>query len=302
MNWLDRYKGAKARSYDSERAHSLRWANEQRAVADMLFSGPVLDCPLGTGRYASIYQDKGIEAVGIDISPDMLAVAKSRYPDLDARLGSVFDLPFKDKSFEVAVCTRLLDWLDPQEMVAAVRELRRVARTMIVSIRYGSEEKKINYTHDLAKFFAECQGLTICARRVTEITSQGVEEIFRLRPPEWSDLVRQFYWHGYTPLFEVYRLVAEWAEPFGFKPPIIAENTCRLMAEFWSGEDLGIVLDKMTEHHPAYATQQKPRHNEDWPATLFRYRGHNVILDGRRRANRWRKEPGLYPVLVIEPL
>lgn len=296
----DKYYGKAARNYDSERCHSLRWAREQQAIADMVFSGPVLDCPLGTGRYVGIYRSKGLDVVGVDVSADMLWVAKVNYPDIETRRASVFDLPFKDREFESAICTRLLDWLYPDEMARAVAELRRVARTLIVSIRHGEEGERVNYTHSLSRFYEAVQGLFIFARRTTEITRDGVEEIFRLQPPAWEDVVRQFRHHGYTPEFEIYRLGAEWAERFGFVAPIISEECCKLRAEYWTEEELGQVIDDMAAHHGGYHTDQPPRFDANGPATILETSGKRIVLDGRRRINQWRKTPGRYPVLVIE--
>lgn len=295
----DKYYGKAARNYDADRCHSLRWANEQRAVADMVFSGPVLDCPLGTGRYAGIYREKGLEAVGLDISEDMIAEAKSRYPDLQVQKGSVLSLPFEAGQFESAVCIRLLDWLYPEQMAKAIAELRRVARTLIVSLRHGEEGERVNYTHSLTKFYEQIGGLFICDRRTTEITKDGTEEIFRLRPPEWQDAIRQFQYHGHTPAFEMYRLAAEWALPFHFTPPVLQENVVGVKAEYWTAEELGDVLDAMARHHRSYATKELPRFT-DGPATILQTQGKSIILDGRRRINQWRKMPGRHPVLVIE--
>lgn len=296
----DKYYGEAAKNYDAARCHSLRWANEQRAVADMVFSGPVLDCPLGTARFASIYRGKGLDFIGVDISADMLAVARNRYPEIDARQGSIFALPFEDKTFATVVCTRLLDWLSPTDMGKAVAELRRMADIIIVTIRHGPEECRTNWTHSLARFYEQIQGLFICARRTTEITRDGVEEIFRLRPPLWSDLTHQFRWHGHTPEFEAYRLGAEWSERFGFKAPIISEQACTLRSEYWTHSELGAVIDQMALHHPAYRTESGPRFDEQSPATILETSGKRVVLDGRRRINQWRKTPGRYPVLVVE--
>lgn len=296
----DTYYGKRAANYDAERCHSLRWANEQRAVADMVFSGPVLDVPLGTGRYVGIYEEKGLKAVGLDISPDMIKEAKKRYPDLETTVGSIFSLPFPDQSFDGVVCIRLLDWLYPNEMALAVAELRRVARVVIVSIRYGPEEERVNYTHSLASFFAACQGLFICDRRVTEITRDGTEEIFRLRRPEWSDVVRQFRFHGHTPEHEMDRLACEWLGHINLR-----EGATTVAAEYWSGEELGAVIDEMAAEHDwkaepvdHYRTNQKPKYLNA-PATILKARGRTLVLDGRRRINQWRKEAGLYPVLVV---
>lgn len=296
----DTYYGKRATNYDLDRCHSLRWANEQRAVADMVFSGPVLDVPVGTGRYVEIYRSKGLDVVGVDISEDMLAESKRKYPDLDARKGSIFALPFADKTFGTVVCTRLLDWLSPIDMLRAVAELRRMANIIVVTIRHGPEECRTNWTHDLAKFYQAISGLFICERRTTEITRDGREEIFRLRPPEWKDVVRQFQYHGHTPEHEMDRLAGDWVGHINLR-----QSTAVVSSEYWSDHALGAVLDVMAAQHDygkpkhsRYITDLRPRYEAD-AVTILYDKGRHVILDGRRRINQWRKMPGRYPVLVV---
>lgn len=294
----DSYYGARVRTYDADRCNTLRWAIEQGAVADFVTEGPVLDCPLGTGRYVGIYRDKGLYVVGVDISADMVAEAKRLHPGLDAMEGSVFDLPFDDGDFATAVCTRLLDWLTPEEMAAAIAELRRVAETLVVSVRHGAERIDVNQTHDLAKVYTALDGLFIAERRVTDEWHGDTEEILLCRPPVWADVLKQFEFHGYSPEHEVHRLASEW---FGD----IDLTGCAVRAEYWTSDDLFSVIERMAADHDdgvaeesRYITDLEPRFTSG-SVTLLR-NGRTVVLDGRRRINQWRGNPGLYPVLMIE--
>lgn len=298
----DKYYGDIARRYDQERCHTMRWAKEQIAVFDMIYGGSVLDVPIGTGRYVEIYRRRGAGSiVGVDISDDMLAQATLKYPGLNVMRGSIFKLPFPDKSFDNVVCTRLLDWLTPDDMARAIKELRRVARTLIVSIRHGKEEIRINQTHDLATFYEVINGLHICMRRTTEVTRDGKEEIFRLREPWWSDVLAQFAYHGHTPAFELERLARFWlGDTFR-----VQESDVRISAEYWTGDVLGEIIDEMGARYDdglpdemRYVTSQPPRFAAG-PATILRARGTSIVLDGRRRINQWRTTPGRYPVLVL---
>lgn len=297
----DKYYGAVAASYDADRCHSLRWAQEQLGVEDFVREGPVLDVPLGTGRYGAIYRDKGLQVVGVDVSADMLAIARQRHPEIDAFEGSIFTLPFHDGAFATAVCTRLLDWLTTEEMPRAVAELSRVAAVIVATIRHGREEVRVNQTHDLANWYRAIDGLFIEKRRVTEITRDGVEEIFRLRAPQWDDVIAQFAHHGHTPAFEMQRLACAW---FGHVEP--SPETCALRAEYWSADDLMAIIEAMGAEHDAsakprsrYVTNEAPRF-EGGTVTLMRHGGRTVVLDGRRRINSGRGKPGLFPVLLIE--
>lgn len=295
----DKYYGAVARNYDRERAHSIRWARELVAVSDFVTEGPVLDIPLGTGRFVDIYKVKDLAFTGVDISGDMLEVALSKHPGIDARPGDIFQIPFPDGTFPTAVCVRLLDWLTPAEMVAAIAELRRVATILIVSLRHGKEEVRVNQTHDWNRFLAQLDGLHIADRRLTEVTADGIEEIFLLRPAEWRDVLQQFVYHGPTPIHEIGRLAAEW---FGY----IDVLRFRPRAEYWPAARLFTVIKRMAEAHDAgaapedrYITDLPPRSTAG-PVTLMRHEGKTVVLDGRRRINAWKEQDGLFPVLVLE--
>lgn len=291
----DSYYGARVRTYDADRCNSLRWAREQGAVADFVTEGPVLDCPLGTGRYVGIYRDKGLPVFGADISDDMLCEALRKYPDLSTTKASIFELPYRDGAFATAVCTRMLDWLSPGEMQAAVAELRRVARTLVVSIRHGRERVDTNQTHDLARFYRAIDGLFIAERRVTEEWHGDVEEVFLCRPPVWEDVLKQFEQHGCSPEHELHRLACEW---FGH-----IELDRDVRAEYWPADRLWNVIegmaarhDETADPHDRYIISQPPR--GDGPLTIMEKGGEYCVLDGRRRINSWRGRPGLFPVLL----
>ncbi|HEV3404321.1 MAG TPA: class I SAM-dependent methyltransferase [Gaiellaceae bacterium] len=84
----------------------------------------VLDVATGTGAVALELQARGCTVVGIDQSPEMLAVARSR--GLEVLEGRAESLPFEDASFDALTFTYLLRYVD--EPVATLRELRRVVR------------------------------------------------------------------------------------------------------------------------------------------------------------------------------
>jgi SAM-dependent methyltransferase len=299
VTWIDRYRGERAWTYDAERCHSLRWAKEQCAVEDFAVTGPLLDVPCGTGRYFEIYQSRGLDFHGVDLSPDMLEVARRTYSEAKLTQGDIFSLPFRRQEFDTVVCTRLLDWFDPDEMQRAVACLRAVGRSLVVSIRHGRVEHQVNWTHSLASFYAAANGLYIDGRRITEVTDQGIEEIFRLRPPIWEDVVEQFVHHGHTPTYEMNRLARPWADLLKVPRPDYMSGAHRVSAEYWTGAEIGQVLVWMDARMRGYWTHETPRHNYG-PMTIAKIEGHYVVLDGRRRGNLHKQSPDeRFPVLVV---
>ena len=84
----------------------------------------VLDVATGTGAVALELRARGCAVVGIDQSPEMLAVARRR--GLDVREGRAESLPFADAEFDALTFTYLLRYVD--DPVATLLELRRVVR------------------------------------------------------------------------------------------------------------------------------------------------------------------------------
>ena len=94
------------------------------------------DMALAMARHGRIGAGAGRWRVtALDSSAEVLALAAARTGgDADVRLerGSVLALPFDDAAFDVAHASLLLHHLDPADAVAALGELRRVARLGVV--------------------------------------------------------------------------------------------------------------------------------------------------------------------------
>jgi len=90
----------------------------------------VLDVGVGTGFLSIMLADMGHHVVGIDLSEEMLNVARKKMNDrgikLDLKIGDAEDLPFEDGSFD-AVVNRAVLWTlpDPKK---ALSEWKRVLK------------------------------------------------------------------------------------------------------------------------------------------------------------------------------
>jgi ubiquinone/menaquinone biosynthesis C-methylase UbiE len=92
-------------------------------------SGDVLEIAVGTARNLPYYGDD-VRLTGIELSPEMLAIANERQRELgrevDLRLGDAESLDFPDASFDTVTCTLGLCTIpDPR---GAAREAHRVLR------------------------------------------------------------------------------------------------------------------------------------------------------------------------------
>lgn len=297
MNVPDVYYGPVAESYDASREVKAKWKEELVAVNRFVVDGPLLDVPFGTGRFVPIYRAKGLSFKGVDISGDMLAVAKSKFPGIDASLGSAFDLRFGEGSFATVVCVRFLEWLPLNRAKVLLDQLRRVGHTLVVTITHGIEGRPEAYTYDFGKFLNAIDGLLIEDRHVTAHVRDMISEAFKLRPATWDDVLAQFS-HDYPEgaQAQVQRLADKHAGFFEL-PPVPLDNAA-VRAEYWSGEKIGICVDALSGHR--FKTSVRPRYDGS-PLTVVERDGIALIIDGRKRANLWMEEPGPHPVLVIRP-
>jgi demethylmenaquinone methyltransferase / 2-methoxy-6-polyprenyl-1,4-benzoquinol methylase len=110
-----------------------RWRRFLVSVTDAGPQDLVLDVATGTGAVIrELVRQKGCAVVGVDQSPDMLAVARQRIALTAAtkqvRLveASAESLPFDDRQFEALTFTYLLRYVDDPR--AALRELARVVK------------------------------------------------------------------------------------------------------------------------------------------------------------------------------
>jgi len=105
-----------------------RW---RRFLVSRVEAGPrdeVLDVATGTGAVArELLRQKGCAVVGVDQSPEMLAVARERLPAAVKLVeASAEHLPFEDASFDALTVTYLLRYVD--DPGATLAELARVVR------------------------------------------------------------------------------------------------------------------------------------------------------------------------------
>jgi len=105
-----------------------RW---RKFLVSRVEAGPgdeVLDVATGTGAVAAeLLRQKGCAVVGVDQSPEMLAVARQQLP-ASVRLveANAEQLPFADASFDALTVTYLLRYVD--DPGATLGELARVVR------------------------------------------------------------------------------------------------------------------------------------------------------------------------------
>lgn len=67
-------------------------------LAELVKGRTVLDVGCGPGRTTGLLAERGLQVIGIDLSPGMIEVARRDHPDLDFRVGSMTALELPDDS------------------------------------------------------------------------------------------------------------------------------------------------------------------------------------------------------------
>lgn len=139
-NYRESHFGAeKAREYDADlwdlrAAKGLTWELEQRLLGRVLDAlpeqpGTAVDFACGTGRVLAFLAGRGIEVTGVDISPDMLALARLHAPGARLVEGDVTrDADLASGQYDLATAFRFFLNAEPGLRAGALRWLRRSVR------------------------------------------------------------------------------------------------------------------------------------------------------------------------------
>jgi SAM-dependent methyltransferase len=124
------------------------------SVAEQVEAGaPVADLGCGPGHVAAWLAGLGVAAVGIDLSPGMIAVGRRYYPQVEFREGDLLRLPAADGEFGAAVALYSIIHLEPGELTTAFTEARRALRPdglFLASFHVGTEVRHLDEWWDHA--------------------------------------------------------------------------------------------------------------------------------------------------------
>ncbi len=107
----------------------------------------ILDVGTGTGKQAFAFAKRGFDVTGIDLSKDMIGIArkKNRYKNARFQISDAPSLPFEDKTFDLACVSFALHDMIPTIRKKAVEEMVRVTKPhgIIVIVDYALPKNKI---------------------------------------------------------------------------------------------------------------------------------------------------------------
>ncbi|MFE7224179.1 class I SAM-dependent methyltransferase [Nocardioides sp. NPDC057577] len=106
--------------------------------------GPVADVGCGPGYVTRHLRDLGVDAFGIDLSPEMVAIARRDHPDLGFEVGSMTDLPLADGSVGGVLAFWSVIHIPDAAVPGVFEEFRRVLRPggqVLVGFHVGDETR-----------------------------------------------------------------------------------------------------------------------------------------------------------------
>ena len=175
-----RQKGA---DWDEMRALGLPAQAVENALLGLIpggTAGRLLDIGTGTGRVLELLAPRVRQALGIDASKAMLALARSRlsgpeFAHCAVRLADMYRLPLADRSFDTVVLQMVLH--HAEDPTGSVREAVRV-------LTPGGQLLVIDLAeHDRADLTAKL------AHRWAGFSDQAINRIFAAAELEWRDPV-----------------------------------------------------------------------------------------------------------------
>lgn len=127
------------------------------ALAEVLGAAgaPVADVGCGPGRLIGALRTIGLDVIGLDLSPAMVAIARRVHPTVPAAVGSIDRLPIADGRLAAVVAWYSLIHTPTERLPAVFAELRRTLRPggiVLTGFQVGDEVRggrRHLYGHDV---------------------------------------------------------------------------------------------------------------------------------------------------------
>jgi SAM-dependent methyltransferase len=109
--------------------------------------GPICDMGCGPGQIARYLHRQGVEAVGVDLSPRMVAEAQRLNPEIPFHQGDMLSLSDADHSWGGIAAFYCIIHIPRNQVVDALREMKRVLKpggVLLVTFHIGQEIKHLD--------------------------------------------------------------------------------------------------------------------------------------------------------------
>ncbi len=174
-----------------DRAMLAAFADQVREAG----GGPVADLGCGPGRVTAHLTGLGLDAFGVDLSPEMVRVARHRHPGLRFDEGSMASLDLPDHHLAGIVAWYSVIHTPPERLPQIVAEFARVLRgggPLLLAFQVGDDRVHLEQAYGHA---ISLHAYRLVPDRIAELLSEaGLPVHARLtREPEQLEKVRQAF-------------------------------------------------------------------------------------------------------------
>ena len=124
---IDQYDKIAAR-YAQKIAPRLRKENLEQLTSYLEPHASIIDLGCSAGRDCRYFKDKGFNAIGIDLSKNLLDIARKNNPEIKFIQCDVRQLPFSDNYFQGMWANAVFHHLEKKDMIDALIEWKRVLK------------------------------------------------------------------------------------------------------------------------------------------------------------------------------
>ena len=175
------YFAANAAQWDSLRANHIPETAIEERMGELIGGRDIdllVDLGTGTGRMLEIFGTRASRAVGFDISPDMLTIARAKLDELAAencqvRQGDCANVPLEDNVADIVILHQVLHFLDdPQRAVNEAARITRPGGCVLIAdfgphemedLRNEHAHRRLGFADDEMNHILRAAGLFVAA-------------------------------------------------------------------------------------------------------------------------------------------
>jgi SAM-dependent methyltransferase len=156
--------------------------------------GPVYDLGCGPGHVTRYLAERGVDARGLDLAPEMVRIARARHPGIEFAVGSMTALDAPDASWGGALALYSIIHMSPGDRRGAFHEIARALRPggwLLVAFHVSSADHPTGSSVHLETWFDASVDLTAYfldpEQILGELREAGLELRARLDREPWTD-------------------------------------------------------------------------------------------------------------------
>ncbi len=118
-----------------------------RLILEVGGLGPICDLGCGPGQIARYLHSRGADALGVDLSPQMVAEAARCNPGIPFHQSDMLDLPDADESWGGIAAFYCIIHIPREKVIDALREMKRVLKpggVLLVTFHVGDEIRHLD--------------------------------------------------------------------------------------------------------------------------------------------------------------